>query len=321
MALRQVGWSVAGWDPSIEALKVAASRGAVDETCSSIGSAVEGAELVVLAAPLNAAIETLAGLDTDALVTDVAGVKLPIVAARPPNIRLVAGHPMAGREHAGPTAATPALFRGAVWILCPDDAADEDVSAIAGIVESVGGTPVMMSAEEHDRAVAKISHLPQIIATSLVNQVSADHEALQLVSGSFRDLTRVAASDPSWWPEVLAANEPRVGEAIDELIAQLNSLKDLIGTDLNEVRNRLSAASRQRRSMAPPVVRVGVVLQDKPGEIAAVGRALEQSSVDVRDLQLRHALHGGGGVLTLSVRPGEAEPLRTALAAEGFSFE
>jgi len=84
---------------------------------------------------------------------------------------------------------------------------------------------------------------------------------------------------------------------------------------------RLASARTTRREMAPPVVRVGVVLQDKPGEIAAVGRALAESSVDVRDLQLRHALHGGGGVLTLSVRPGEAEALRAALIAEEFDLE
>jgi prephenate dehydrogenase len=73
--------------------------------------------------------------------------------------------------------------------------------------------------------------------------------------------------------------------------------------------------------MAPPVTLVQVILQDKPGEIAAVGHALQTSKVDVRDLQLRHAVHGGGGILSLSVRPGEAETLRSALTAEGFAIE
>ena len=321
MALRQVGWTVAAWDPSTEALATAQDRGAVDDPASSAEEAVAGAELVVLAGPLEATLSTLSNLQTDALVTDVAGVKVPVVGARPDHLRLVAGHPMAGREHAGPRAATPALFRGAAWIVCPDGAGAEDVETVMGVVESVGAIPVTMPAAEHDEVVAMISHLPQVIATSLVNQVSDHPEALDLVSGSFRDLTRVAASDPAWWPDVLMANQPHVTAAIDELIARLGVIRSALGTDRAVLEERMVEARERRLGMSPPVVGIGVILQDKPGEIAAVGRALESSSVDVRDLQLRHALHGGGGVLTLSVRPGEAEPLRAALRAEGFNLE
>ncbi len=321
MALRQVGWTAVGWDPSPGALSVALDRGALDVSRSSIQAAVESAEMVVLASPLGATLATLADLQTEALVTDVAGVKAPIIAARPPGVRLVAGHPMAGREHAGPTAATPALFRGAAWILCSDEAETDDVEAVEAMVESVGAVPLLMTAAEHDRAVAKISHLPQVVATALVNQVSNDADARELISGSFRDLTRVAASEPGWWPEVLMANQSSVGVAIDELIEHLSDMRDLLGGDEADLADRLASARDLRRAMAPPAILVGVVLQDKPGEIAAVGRALEQSRVDVRDLQLRHALHGGGGVLSLSVRPGEAEPLKAALTAEGFNLE
>lgn len=321
LALRDVGWEVAGWDPSSEALTAAQTRGAITEACTSIDQAIAGCELVVLASPLGAALETMGRLETDAVVTDVAGVKVPVVEAVPPGLRFVPGHPMAGREHAGPAAATPALFRGAAWILCDDGASEADLALVSGIVESVGAVPTVMSAANHDRAVAKISHLPQVIATSLVNQVAEDTVASELISGSFRDLTRVASSDPSWWPEVLMANDTSVTSAIDELIGHLTAMRDSLGVDEEAVTDALAAARDRRRAMAPPVVRVGVVLQDKPGEIAAVGRALEESSVDVRDLQLRHALHGGGGVLTLSVRPGESEPLRAALRSEGFTLE
>ena len=322
MALRKAGWTAAGWDPDGEALAVAAARGAVDRPCPTWKEAVEGADLVVLAGPLDAALETLAVLRTAALVTDVAGVKVPVVrAARPPGLRLVAGHPMAGREHAGPSAATPALFRGAAWIVCPDGAAPEDVDILEEIVRSVGAVPHRMPAVEHDRVAALISHLPQVIAVSLVNLASEDPEALRLVAGSFRDLTRVAASEPRWWPGLLAANRRNVSGVIDRMIDYLEAVRADMQADPDSLAARIESARSRRREMAPPVVRVGVVLQDRPGEIAAVGRALEQSAVDVRDLQLRHALHGGGGVLTLSVRPGEDEALREALGAEGFTLE
>ena len=321
MALREVGWWVAGWDPHPEALTTALARGAVDEAASSVEEAVAKADLVVLAGPLEAALATLAQLETNALVTDVAGVKVPMMEAKPSGMRFVGGHPMAGREHAGPTAATPALFRGAAWIVCADGASAEDIDTLVGMIESIGAIPIPMSADRHDQVVATISHLPQVIAAALVNQVSSQPGAVELVSGSFRDLTRVAASEPGWWPEILMANVENVGGAIDELISQLETIRAEMAGDRQALTARLASAREKRRDMAPPEVRVGVVLADKPGEIAAVGRALEESNADVRDLQLRHALHGGGGVLTLSVRPGEAEALREALTAEGLLLE
>lgn len=321
MALRKTGWLVAAWDPDPTALAGAESRGGVDFPCLTLDSAVEDSALVVLAGPLNATVETLGQLHTDALVTDVAGVKLPVVKARPPGLRLVAGHPMAGREQAGPAAATPSLFRGAAWIVCPDGAEIPDLEALTEIVRSVGAIPYTMPAAEHDRVVAAISHLPQLIAVSLVNLASSDPGVMELVAGSFRDLTRVAASEPAWWPQLLAANLGNVSEALDRMIDQLEAARSEIRSDRDSLAARFESARVGRQRMASPEVRVGVILQDRPGEIAAVGRALEHSAVDVRDLQLRHAMHGGGGVLTISVRPQEVGLLRASLEMEGFALE
>ena len=321
MALHKVGWLVAGWDPDPAALSEASRRGAVQHGCPTLESAIEDAALVVLAGPLNATVKTLGHLKTDALVTDVAGVKVPVVKARPSGLRLVAGHPMAGREQAGPGAATPSLFRGAAWILCSDGAQASDLRTLRNILGSVGAIPHTMPAAEHDRVVAAISHLPQLLAVSLVNLASSNPEAMELVAGSFRDLTRVAASEPGWWPELLAANFGNVNLAIDRLITEIESARSEILADGGLLASRFEAARSKRQGMSSPEVRVGVVLQDRPGEIAAVGRALEHSAVDVRDLQLRHAPHGGGGVLTISVRPPEAAALRESLAMEGFTLE
>jgi prephenate dehydrogenase len=323
MALRRVGWTVAGWDPDGAALEEAAERSAVDYPCESQEAALEGSELVVLAGPLTATLETLSGLRTDALVTDVAGVKGPVVDARPAGLRLVAGHPMAGREQAGPAAASPSLFKGAAWVVCPDHAVADDIEALESIVESVGAMPYRLPAAEHDRVIADISHLPQILAVSLINLVTRSGPvAGRLVAGSFRDLTRVAASEPRWWPEVLAANEANVNDSIGRLMSLLGEVREEVGHGTSRrLTARIEEARSRRQAMAPPVVRVGVVLQDRPGEIASVGRALERSGVDVRDLQLRHALHGGGGILTLSVRPSEADALRSALLEADFSLE
>ena len=322
MALRPLGWTVVGWDPNGSALEVARERGALDLAASNVDEATAGADLVFLAGPLGANLDLLSNLRTDALITDVTSVKRPMIEAATPGTRFVGGHPMAGREHAGPGAASPALFRGAAWIICEDGARRDDLGFIEETVRSMGANPVVMTADLHDEVVAEISHLPYLLAVTLTSLVADSPGTSDLVSGSFRDLTRVAAADSGWWPEVLAANTDEVSSALERIITQLRELEQSIATgDLNTVRATLDAARDKRVRMTPPLSRVRVVLQDKPGEIAAVGHALETSHADVRDLQLRHAVHGGGGVLTITVKPGEAEILRNALAEEGFETE
>jgi prephenate dehydrogenase len=322
LALRAQGWSTAGWDVEPSALTAAKEREAVDLAAGDVEEAVDGADLVFLAGPLQANLDMLSALTTTALITDVTSVKRPIIEGVPPGTRFVGGHPMAGREHAGPGAASPALFRGAAWIICEDGADPRDVHFIDETVQSIGANPVVMSAALHDEVVAEISHLPHLLAVALTNLVAESPGTATLVSGSFRDLTRVASADSGWWPEVLAANTDEVSNALERMIEALRGLERSIGAgDLEAVRATLDTARERRTGMAPPLAWVRVVLQDKPGEIAAVGHALAASHVDVRDLQLRHALHGGGGVLTITVRPGEAETLRTALVAEGFETE
>jgi prephenate dehydrogenase len=273
LALRSQGWSTVGWDPNQVTLGAATSKEAVDAAADA-GSCVVGADLVFLAGPLDANLELLRNLGGAALTTDVTSVKRPLLEVVPEGCRFIGGHPMAGREHAGPAAATPA------------------------------------------------SHLPHVLAAVLTGMADDHPEGSALVSGSFRDLTRVASSDAGWWPEVLVANADEVSDAIHRLVDRLQSIDRLLGDgDIDGVRLVLEQARESRAGMAPRLSGVQVVLQDRPGELAAVGRAFSTSHVDVRDLQLRHAEHGGGGVLTITVRPGEAEPLRQALEQEGFTLE
>lgn len=219
---------------------------------------------------------------------------------------------MAGREHAGPRAASAALFRGATWILCSDGASPGDLARMQEVVTSVGAVPVVMTAAEHDAAVATISHLPQVLASVLVRLAAEDPHALDLAAGSFRDLTRVALSEPAWWADLLMINQNEVRNVLGSLVEALGDWSSALeGGAVEQLATELQSARHVRRAMAPPVVAVGVIMQDRPGELGAVGRALAAGGVDVRDLQLRHGPHGGGGVLTLSVRPGKLRHFAT----------
>lgn len=313
------GWVVRGWDPSEAALEKAVAMGAVTHPVGSGDEAVDGADLVVLAGPVAAIIETLRSLHTEAIVTDVAGVKVPVVAAAGHLPRFVGGHPMAGRETSGPEGASGSMFHGATWVVTPDGTDEETVTAVEQMIRSVGAVPVRMSARAHDEAVAACSHLPHLTAAALVGSVVENGDALRLAAGGFRDLTRIAMSDPGWWVDVLITNREPVVRAVRSLIDRLETLGAIVAEgDAEGLEKVLGEARTARLGMTAPVATVGVLLEDRPGEIARVGHALAESGVDLRDLQLRHATHGGGGVLTLSVRAAELERLRRALRAEGF---
>lgn len=313
LALRTKGWEVSGWDPDNETIQLATARGAVNIALAE--PVVEGADLVVLAAPPDAVVSTLERLDTETLVSDVASVKTSVVNAAGHLPHFVGGHPMAGGETSGPEMASSSMFHGATWVLTTDGANPLDLERMTDVVTSVGANPVEMTAAEHDVAVARVSHLPHVLAAVLMNLVQDDPATLALAGGGFRDLTRIAAGESGWWSEVLAANSNQVAASIDGLDAALDRWK---AASKDELAGLLEAARQARLSLGEHNTQVRVVLLDRPGEIARVGHALEQSRVDVRDFQLRHGEHGGGGILTISVRGEGRDALTMALVDEGF---
>lgn len=319
IGLRAAGWHVKAWDPASDVLAQALTMGSCDTASPSQEEAMKDSDLVFLCGPVRAIIDTLGSLETTVLITDVAGVKAPVVEAGRHLSGFVGGHPMAGRELSGPEGATGSLFRGASWVLTPDNPDAPAVSEISKVIESLGAIPVITDAVSHDRGVASASHLPHLTAVALVEALEADHEALGLAAGGFRDLTRVALSDPGWWVDVLIANRAQVGPAIRRLVTELLGLASVVeSSDAEALVRHLIKARNVRSGMAAPVSGVSLILEDQPGEMARVGHSLSESGVDLRDLQLRHSQHGGGGVLTLSVRSSEVEKLRGALIQDGF---
>ena len=314
LGLAETGWETLGWDLDADRLAGAVAVGAVEASDPAAVASLTGDDLVVLAGPPKAVIESLATLNTASLVIDVAAVKAPVLAVET-TVRFVGTHPMAGREQSGPEAASAGLFRGTAWVVTTDNAGDDDLDRVTGIVIGLGARAVTMTAAEHDAAVAKVSHLPQLLAATLLEGAANDPHAMELAAGSFRDLTRVASSDPAMWLDILELNSEAVASAADDLKTALDAAVE--GGSLEET---LEDARVLRATLGPTLALVRVSLEDKPGELAGVGEALAASGVDVRDLQLRHAPHGGGGVLTLSVRPGEAGALASALSDAGFEL-
>jgi prephenate dehydrogenase len=215
----------------------------------------EGADLIVLAAPVRQNIEVLSDLATrvrgDVIVTDVGSTKRAIVdAARqlPRRLRFVGGHPLAGAATGGIQAARADLFEGRPWILTPETEGSTEVERVSALASAVGALPKTMDPIAHDRLMAYLSHLPQLAVSALMQVVGerAGRDGLTLAGTGLRDTTRLASSPAGTWRDVTATNVDALGAAIDDLTAVLQRLKtDLsVGLELQHVFDEAAAWKR-----------------------------------------------------------------------------
>lgn len=249
---------VVGYGRTEANLQTAKRRGIVDRYSLDAAEAARGADLLLLAVPVNAigavAQACAPVLRADAIVTDVGSVKATVIeqveGVLPPGIAFVGAHPIAGTEHSGAGAAFAELFQGSRCIITPGrSAAPPAVAKIRALWEGVGMRVDEMDAARHDQVLAWVSHLPHALAFSAVNAVLDTDPALEQFAGSsFRDLTRVGASSVDMWSDIFLANAVQVDGAIVRFIAALEELRRAIaGGDEAQLRSRLERARRARQ--------------------------------------------------------------------------
>jgi len=251
-------------------LRAALRRGAVHEAAPSLARGLIGADLVVLALPVDAIRDVLPRVarlaESRALITDVGSTKGEILdVARRLRLggRFVGGHPMAGSERSGIRGADASLFRGAPWILCPTTARGRSgrgsraLGRLATLVERLGACPARLDARRHDLAVARLSHLPQLISVALVNAAAASPAGplLEFSGPAFRQMSRLASSPPGLWDAILKSNRSAATAAVDDFVRELRRLRGRLGLGLARdfrraarVRSRLA---RRERPMRP----------------------------------------------------------------------
>ena len=338
MAAVRAGEQVRGFDIDPGALAAAAERSGLTPA-ATLEECVGGATLVFVCTPipeLPGLVAEVLRVSPDAIVSDVGSVKSHVMAgvsdaADPANLdRYVGGHPMGGSERSGPDHASASVLDGVVWVLTPGPGVPESsVARLAAWVEKIGARPTPMDAERHDRLVAMVSHLPQIASTSLMGLAAAEEagepEILLLAAGGFRDLTRLAASSPHLWSDILLANDEAIVRAIDLYIERLGRLRALIGdSDAAGVERAFGEAKQARLSLAAkPQVKAGVaVLQvpvpDRPGVLAEVTATMSEAGVNIEDLQIVHSPEGGRGTVHLTVAADAAASAEKALRERWF---
>jgi len=211
IALRRAGWRVSFDDPNV-ALDDARAAGAADDDSRG------GAEVIILATPVDAAVSALSTQDS-ALRTSVCSVMVPLREAADANhVSFVAGHPLAGSEQRGLAAARGDLFVGKPWFV------DRDEQLVADIIEACGARAERVSAEEHDRAVALTSHLPQVLSTALA--ALGDDDAARFAGSGLRTFLRLAASDARVWMPVIAANRENIRLDFERLVVEVRAILD-----------------------------------------------------------------------------------------------
>ncbi len=244
------------WGRRPDSLAEARERGYSSLASNKLDDAVTGADLVIFCMPIDAmpaiARSVAPLISASSVVTDVGSVKAPVVAELEPIFgpeRFLGSHPMAGSEQSGAAAARGDLFRGAVCILTPTEKTPDDLrQRVARFWENLSCEIHELTADLHDRRIALISHLPHLLAASLVNTVAgAEPDALRLAGQGFRDSTRIASGPPEMWRGILSGNKTHLLAALAALRDRIGEAEDMLNTDDDAgLRNFLTTAKTNR---------------------------------------------------------------------------
>lgn len=299
----------------------------------------EAPELVVVAAPPDVTADVVAKALQDyphAVVVDIASVKAQILAdlrSRGADLgRYVGTHPMAGREKSGPVAARGELFTSMPWVVClAEETLPESLRVARALAGDLGAVVSEFAADEHDAAVALVSHLPQVMSSLVASRLQGTPlHALSLAGNGLRDVTRIAASDPTLWVQILGANAEKVVEILHGVREDLNRL---IGTlespaapgsrlDLAQLISEGNAGQSRipGKHGGPPQAYswLTVLVDDTPGQIAKLLTEIGEIGVNVEDLRLDHSSGQNVGMVEISVLPNKHDLLIAALNDRGW---
>lgn len=328
------GAVVHAYDPDALALESALAMGACDVVHTSIGPWVGALSLGVLAAPVRA-LEGLAGqiaphADPSSRWIDIGSVKGPVVDALEPLLpHFVGTHPMAGRETPGVQNAYAGLLQSAVWVLTPTASTTAaDLEAARQLVADLGAYPFELDPWLHDRLVARVSHVPFLVAAALNLWIDRDvdrERLLFLAAGGFRDLTRVASGSPTMSRDMVIENRQPVREALADLQRVISHLAEtledpdaLLGL-AEEAKRTRDALPIVRRSLLPRAFDVVVAIPDRPMELANLLAVLGRDTINVRDVEVLKIRETGGEAIRVGFASDEErEAARRSLTGAGY---
>ena len=298
------------------------------------GVEVTAPDLIVLAMPssqLSVVINDEFALNPHATFIDVGSVKgeveVKVKTISALSRRFLPTHPMAGREIGGAASARADLFQGRTWILSPSqDFEQSSKDLVLELINLLGATPIELSAADHDRAVAKISHLPQVAASLIAKQLTGTPaEWMELAGQGLRDTTRIAGSDEALWKEIIYSNRVELRQLLINLQNDLGSMIDSL--DDPEKIAALIAAGRAGRALIPgkhggkarEYSFLPIVIDDKPGQLGAIFNECAAMDVNVEDLNIEHSPGQLSALITLALSHSDADKLSSHLSSIGWN--
>jgi prephenate dehydrogenase len=336
LALTKLGVSVTLEDASPANLKLAIDYGA-----GAKASNADQPSIIVVCVPPDVTASVVARellAFPGAIVTDVASVKSQIldelVAGGADLTRYAGSHPMAGRERGGAMSGRADLFVGRPWVISSGDAtAAKAVELIEDLALDLGSAPLKVSASEHDRAVALVSHVPQLVSSLLAARlVAAEGNDVSLAGQGLRDTTRIAASDPKLWIQILSANSSEVASVLKALEVDLHSVIESLEQidqpgSLANISRTLEAGNRgveripgKHGTKQAAYAQVVVMIADKPGELGRLFNEVGEIGVNIEELKLEHSPSAPVGLVELYVLPAVEAKLISDLESRGWKI-
>ena len=332
--------SRAGIQPALSDSSASNLRLAVDYGAGRAAQIGEQFALVVVAVPpdfVSGVVGAELRANPEALVTDLASVKSEILqqvqSENPEAVgRYLGSHPMAGRERGGPSMARTDLFFGRPWVVTPHESSPaQALNLVEQLALAVGASPVRMSTVDHDSAVALVSHLPQLLSSLLAGELTnADSAAIALAGQGLRDVTRIAASDPGMWLQILTRNEQPLLPLVTSLRERIQELESVLCNldapgSLSRL-NELLARGNEGVARIPgkhggkfaDYATVVVLVDDSPGELARLLNAVGDWGINLEDLALEHSPGAAIGLAELQVLPEKADELVRRLSESGW---
>lgn len=321
--------TIIGYDTDKETLEYALKHQIIDRSYNSFTQAVQQADIVILAAPISKTIQLMKQLNDiplehDIIVSDVSSVKGSIIQAANEltneQITFIGGHPMAGSHKNGVYAAKSHLFENAIYVLTPTSkCSDEKVNILKEVLKPTKSKFVILEPEEHDEMTSVVSHFPHLIASSLVHQAKKWEERHtylpELAAGGFRDITRIASSNPKMWQDIFQHNGSKMSQLLEEWIAEMSSLKEALDnnhkesmiTYLNQAKQYRDGLNRTKKGAIRSFYDLYVDIKDQPGALAMVVQMLAVTGISITNIRILEIRDNIDGALRLSVTTKEAQ--------------
>lgn len=299
---------ILAYDINQETLSTACQDGIVDEAVSEINSAFSICQFLFLCAPVSFNNENLYNIKTflspDCILTDVGSVKTGIheaISNLNMDSHFIGGHPMAGSEKTGYHNSSDRLVENAFYIITPTRTVSQAmVKTYTEFIKAIGAIPLSLSYEEHDYITAAISHLPHVIAASLVNLVKQSdndqHIMKMIAAGGFKDITRIASSSTEMWTQIALTNKDNLLQLLHDYIHSLLAIMDtLTASDEKAIEHFFSTAREFRDSLGDsssgPIKKIPLIyvdIPDKTGIIAAIATILANSQINLKNIGIVH---------------------------------